>query len=451
MSQHEKFAAGKVTKLKNGLRVLTVPTSDIAEKTVALAVFVRTGSSMETPVNNGVAHFLEHMTFQGTEKYPGKKTIEALDRLGAMYNAMTTREYTCFYLHGNVEDWRELSSILVQLYLFPEFPQNAVDTERHVVAEELKRAAIEPEEIASSLLFRRMYGNMGLGLPIGGTLKTLPDIDRQTIIDFYKSWYVPSRTLFAVSGMPNESALLEHLAAQFGDEWSYKIAATPSLYDHEQTAPHVCYKKDKSGAAASGQTQLLLAFRTRYTSPRDLMILDLVGDLLSSGFSSRLVDLLRTKMGVSYQVAAYKQSFSTGAVFTIHTGIDSTRVVETVSAILECIATLLGTITDDDLRKCIKIRRTSTLLSISSPLDYAMHYGHEYIFTGSTDPINQRFTEMDGLTMAEFKEVISGTFRPRNLNMVVYGDTGKISEERPVISAAIKRLGLLQSPLQPSS
>ena len=124
------------TKLKNGLRVITVPMKD--NPTVTVLVLVETGSKYETKKKNGISHFLEHMCIKGTTKRPTAYAISSeLDSLGSQYNAFTSQEYTGYYAKSDAKHFKQIFDVVSDIYLNSIFPEAEMQKEKGVIVEEI--------------------------------------------------------------------------------------------------------------------------------------------------------------------------------------------------------------------------------------------------------------------------------------------------------------------------
>ena len=150
--------------LRNGVRVVLVPMSGV--ESVAVGVYVKTGSRYETPGNNGISHFLEHMVFKGTKKFPTHKDTSYLEGLGAIQNAWTDVGATAYWCKLPADRWREGLEMVKELALYPLIPEADLEIERGVILEEINRHNDRPEELAGELLMETMYGENPLAMTV---------------------------------------------------------------------------------------------------------------------------------------------------------------------------------------------------------------------------------------------------------------------------------------------
>ena len=182
----EKLFDHQFHTFESGLRLISVPME--GTKTVTVMVMVGTGSKYETKNINGISHFLEHMMFKGTTKRPGPLDISReLDALGASYNAFTDKEMTCYYAKTSVENTKIAMDIVFDIFLNSKLAEEAVQTERHVVVEEINMYNDQPQYIVAMNFDRLLYGNQPAGWTIAGDKETILGLKRQQFVDYFNT------------------------------------------------------------------------------------------------------------------------------------------------------------------------------------------------------------------------------------------------------------------------
>ena len=164
--------------LDSGLRLVMVPME--GTKTVTVMVMVGTGSKYETKDINGISHFLEHMMFKGTEKRPGPLDISReLDGIGAQYNAFTDKEMTAYYAKSGSDKLDIIMDVIFDIYLNSKLEESGIQTERHVVVEEINMYHDEPRWIVANVLEKLLYGDQPAGWSIAGEKETILGLKNQ--------------------------------------------------------------------------------------------------------------------------------------------------------------------------------------------------------------------------------------------------------------------------------
>ncbi|WP_334107599.1 M16 family metallopeptidase, partial [Anoxybacillus sp.] len=161
----------KTYTCQNGVRVVLehIPTV----RSVAIGIWIGTGSRNENEQNNGISHFLEHMFFKGTKTRSARDIAESFDRIGGQVNAFTSKEYTCYYAKVLDTHASFALDILADMFFHSTFVDDELQKEKNVVFEEIKMYEDTPDDLVHDLLSKASYGNHPLGYPILGTEQTL--------------------------------------------------------------------------------------------------------------------------------------------------------------------------------------------------------------------------------------------------------------------------------------
>ena len=419
--------------LSNGMNILLIPmdNTDI----VSVGIFVKTGSRYEISENNGIAHFLEHMMFKGTTNRPSNTISHQLDSVGAVYNASTSYETTHYYVYGHRDDTKLFIDVMIDLYSNPLFLEADIKTEQNVVMEEYNMYYDEPSEIIFDMVHDTMFSNSSLKFPILGSDRNIQNFNRDDLVEFRKKFYMPSRAVMVVSGNFNDVDAYTQIENLFGKPTSFTKNNTINIINEfhlikkeQQEKPYIYIKENYDIA----QTQVMIVFRTNSMYDKNTEILELIENLLSSGSSSRLYDLLRNKLGITYFNSSDNITYINEGVFIIHIGVDNERVLDSIDAILNLLYELKDKgITLDELNKIKKLRTNSFLMALQDPRDYMRYYGINEIFNKIDIPkehrepktynISDRMDKINNITQNDVENMIKKTFTKEKLNVFVYG------------------------------
>lgn len=430
-----------IKKLKSKMTVILIPfkTIDI----VSSGVFIRTGSINETDENNGIAHFLEHMLFKGTKNRKGNKLAEQLDSKGAQYNAGTSKEYTYYYINGNSKDTNLFIDILADMYCNPLFTESSINLERKVVLEEFDMGLDDSGNVLMEILHKKLFPHSPLRLPVIGNKDCINKFTKHDFINFINTNYVYENTTFVVAGNFDKIKVLNKIQKSFHNEKKNNIVPAPSniIVTHivRQKSPYV-YLKEK---LSIGQTQVMFAFRSVDISDNHNFSLELLAEILSSGLSSKLFDLLRNKNGMTYFNYSYHLSYSTDGLFIIHIGVNNSRVFEAIKVLLDALNKLVKHgITDTELSKVKTIKQTAFKLNLCEPKKYMHFYGLTSIFENiskNNDPIKNFNENLKKIKKNDINNVIKYTFTRNNFNLFVYGDISDLENNLKVLEKLIDK------------
>ena len=330
-------------RLENGLRVIL--SEDHSAPVVAVNVVIRAGSRRETPENNGLSHFLEHMIFRGARS-GGEDTLgAAIEAVGGVVNGGTLRDFTHF---SAVVPNRHLDlalNALGEALLHPTFDPQAAVAERLVLVREAQQLADQPRAAIWDLAFRTAYGAHPYGLPIGGSDVSLIGLDSAALTAFHRKWYVAGNAAIIMVGDVDPEAARSAVARALSG-WSPGATEQPAPTPlpegpRERIEP-------RTVTAASAVMGFVAAGTAR---PRDVYALDLLYTILGEGYTSRLRRaLVDTKLADEMNLNFLTQELP--GLFGIQVTCAPQR-LEEVRRALEREAAKLGAepISDDELAK----------------------------------------------------------------------------------------------------
>jgi len=265
-------------------------------KAATALVLVRTGSKYESRQTNGVAHFVEHMIFKGSKKYPSvRKLTETLDRLGAEYNAFTSKEMTGYWVKAAGEKRLKVLEIVASMLCNPLFPKNEMERERGVIFQELNLYFDTPARFIHDLWEMVLWGDQPAGWHVGGTPQSVAKISHRDLSLFFQKHYVGHATVVCLAGA-TEKKDLGLMQKQFSVVSSGEEHKHPKLKE-EQMRPEVLvhYKK-------TDQTHIAIGFRAVSLTHPARYALAVLATVLGGTMSSRLFLELRDKLGLAYSI-----------------------------------------------------------------------------------------------------------------------------------------------------
>src|SRR5258708_11503935 len=304
----------RVSRLANGVTLLNAP---MPSRNVGVMVIVRAGSRDETPQTAGLAHFLEHLFFKGTQRRPTSMEISReVDRLGAVTNAYTDTEEVAYYAKGPASSMEQLADIVTDMLSHPLFEAEEVERERNVVLQELAARLLRPQGwIGDRILSVAFGGEQPMSWSAAGYPSVVAQVQRDAIVEYHQSFYSPESMALVIAGgaeVSDERAaeLLRdvpmakpkpRVAARWGQGDRYIANIRPRSADEE---PPV---------------ELLLAYPGLPAQARDRTTLSVMAHVLGVGMSSRLFHTVRERAGLAYRIGAGHEPFDDAGMFSIST------------------------------------------------------------------------------------------------------------------------------------
>ena len=290
-------------------------------RSVALGMWVRTGSRDETPAQAGVSHFLEHLLFKGTERHSAIEISELFDGMGAAANAATGKETTHLHTRFLDEHTEAAFDLMAEMLLAPALPPDEIDSEREVVLEEIAMYEDEPQDRVHDVLAEAIYGDHPLGRRVLGRAEVIGSIPVPKIAGYHDRRYTAPNIVVAAAGHlehPRIVELAERLlsasAADGAGELNGAGEAEPRrfrFYEKDTEQYHICF----------GGPGISRGDERRYA----LGILDAI---FGGSVSSRLFREVREKRGLAYSVGSYTEQFVDRGTIAMYVGTRAENVAE---------------------------------------------------------------------------------------------------------------------------
>ncbi|MEK7069617.1 MAG: pitrilysin family protein [Patescibacteria group bacterium] len=267
--------------LDNGLRVIMAPMSNT--EAVTLLVLVGVGSRYETKEINGISHFLEHMFFKGTKSRPESGQVNKdLDKIGADYNAFTTKESTGFWVKTSAKDFDAGLDIVSDILLEPLFKKEEMEKEKGVISQEIDMYEDNPKRKVQTVLESVIFGDQPVGWDIAGDKKSVASIKREDIINYEAENYLSGNMIVVVAGNFVKKDIFKKISSAFDPikKGNRRKFAKTETSQKEARVKIINKKTD--------QTHLALAIRAYDMYDKNRYALGLLSILLGGNSSSRL-------------------------------------------------------------------------------------------------------------------------------------------------------------------
>ncbi|MEI1421430.1 insulinase family protein [Bacillus cabrialesii] len=374
---------------QNGVRVVLENNPTV--RSVAIGVWIGTGSRHETPEINGISHFLEHMFFKGTSTRSAREIAESFDRIGGQVNAFTSKEYTCYYAKVLDEHANYALDVLADMFFHSTFDENELKKEKNVVYEEIKMYEDAPDDIVHDLLSKATYGNHSLGYPILGTEETLATFNGDSLRQYMHDYYTPDRVVISVAGNISDS-FIKDVEKWFGS-YEAKGKATglekPEFYTEKLTR-----KKETE------QAHLCLGFKGLEVGHERIYDLIVLNNVLGGSMSSRLFQDVREDKGLAYSVYSYHSSYEDSGMLTIYGGTGANQLQQLSETIQETLATLKRDgITSKELENSKEQMKGSLMLSLESTNSKMSRNGKNELLLGKHKTLDEIINELNAVNL----------------------------------------------------
>jgi len=415
--------------LSNGLRVVVeyIPTC----RSVSFGIWVKTGSRNETPENNGISHFIEHMLFKGTERRTAKDIADLFDGIGGNVNAFTAKEYTCYFAKVLDEHLPIAVDALADMFFESQFDETELSKEKNVILEEIAMYDDTPDDKVHDEASRAAYGDHPLAYSILGLEERLMAMNGNTLRSYMKSHYRLDNTVVSVAGNVDEGALLELLEKHFGG-FAIKgesLAVTTPSFDGK----YLFHKKKTE------QNHICLSFPGCSISDPQLYAMILLNNAVGGGMSSRLFQEIREKRGLAYSVYSYHTSYADSGLFTIYAGTAPKQTKEVLDLTIEMLGELsVSGLSDAELHRGKEQLKGSLILSLESTSSRMNRLGKNELMLGRHYTLDELLSRIDSVTMNDIKEVTKRMLaEPFAVAMVGSNDKAAASVRRDTLVPGI--------------
>lgn len=379
------------TKLENDLSLATESIDHM--KSVAIGVWVKTGSRDESDKQAGITHFLEHMLFKGTATRSAKEIAQHIESKGGYLNAFTSTEYTCYVVRCVDTELESSLDVLSDMILHSTFPTEELEKEKKVVLEEMKMYKDSPDDVIFEEFSSMMFPEHPLGRPIIGFEPTVSGFNQDHLYAYTAERYQPHNILVSIAGnVDHQNA--EHLIERY-----FSSARSHSEATRELHKPSVDPSTSKSLTKAIEQTHMILGRRGLAFNDEDRIKLLMVNTLLSGGMSARLHQNIREKHGYCYSISAFAQSYIDAGVFGVYIGTDASYVDHVRDLIHQEFEQLKQErVSEDELQESKTNLKGKMLLAQESMSNRMMRLAKSYMYHDRFITLDELVDEIDAVS-----------------------------------------------------
>lgn len=407
--------------LPSGLRVITEEVPHV--RSVAVGIWLAVGSRHESEEFAGIAHFIEHMLFKGTETRSARQIAETMDAIGGHLNAFTGKEYTCFYAKVLDEHFPVAMDLLADIFLHPRLDPEDIEKERNVIIEEIMMYEDSPEELVHDIFAEAIWPGHPLGRAIQGGVESVQRIKAHDVQSFYRANYVPGNTVVAVSGNVTHEAVLEEVCRHFPG--SAGGQGQPALHHDQVAAPQAAPRRV---VREKDIEQVHVCLGGEGLSARDERFyeLSLLTSILGGGSSSRLFQEIREQRGLAYSVYAYSNCYKDSGVSAIYLASGPGTVGKALELARKEVARMIKDgVTSEELRRCKDQVKASLLLGLENTASRMMHLGKGELIRGDIESPDEIIERVEGVTREDISALAAEIWDERRLGLAAVGPVSK--------------------------
>ncbi len=398
--------------LHNGIRIVTerIPHA----YSVSLGIWVANGSRHERREQNGIAHFLEHLLFKGTERRSALDIAREIDAVGGILNAFTGREYVCYYVKILDKFLPKAIDLLADIFLNSALNTDEIEKERDVILQEIGQLEDTPDDYIHDLFSQYFWQGHPLGMPILGNRESVNGLTREMFKRFLSDYYRSEDIIIAASGLVDHQELVAQMTELFSTIPAGRFNSISPVPEHIQRVK-VVEKDLEQVHLCLGTLALSQSHEHRYEAY-------LLNTILGGSMSSRLFQEVREKLGLVYSIYTYLSSHADTGALTIYAGTSPERSNDVLAVIIREIKKLKDAlIPEDELLAAKEQLKGNILLSLESSDNRMSKLAKNEIYFGAYQPLDEIIAGFDRVTVFSMRELCHKLFDERYLTLVLMG------------------------------
>ncbi|KJF73386.1 MULTISPECIES: pitrilysin family protein [Rhizobium/Agrobacterium group] len=390
-----------VTRLSSGLTVVTEKMPHL--ESVALGVWIKSGSRNETTAEHGIAHLLEHMAFKGTARRTARQIAEEIENVGGEVNAATSTETTSYYARVLKDHVPLAVDILADILTESLFDEDELEREKNVILQEIGAATDTPDDVIFDNFSGVAYRDQTIGRPILGTPDTVQSFTSAQIRHYLARNYTTDRIFVVAAGAVDHQSFVKQVEERFASLPQLPVT-TPVLEKAIYTGGEIRETRDLMDA------QVLLGFEGKAYHARDFYCSQILANILGGGMSSRLFQEVREARGLCYSVYAFHWGFSDTGIFGVHAATGGNDLPELVPVILEELRKSSQTIHQEEIDRARAQIRAQLLMGQESPAARAGQMARQMMLYGRPIPNEEMMERLEHITQQRLTDLAGRLF-----------------------------------------
>jgi predicted Zn-dependent peptidase len=406
------------TILPNGIRVVTEPMPHV--RSAAVGIWICSGSRRESPEENGLSHFIEHMLFKGTGNRSAVDIARSIDSIGGNLDAFTAKELVSYNAKVLADHLPLAFDILGDLVLNPVFAAEDIEKEKGVILEEIKMEMDSPEYLVHEIFSSNFWKDHSLGRPILGTKEHVKRFSREAVQEYYAKTYIPSEIVITGAGHLTHERLVSLAGERFGT-----ISRNGAAAQERKPTTHarIALRNKRS----LEQLHLCLGVPS-YPLPHDSRFASyIMNTLLGGGMSSRLFQNIRENRGLAYSVFSELTPYRDTGCLSVYAG----TAIETAKKVVELILQEFRALKDEpvsveELRRAKDNLKGSLMLGLESTSSRMANLARQELYFGRFFSLDELLESIEAVTAAEVQKIAQELFEPRHIALTMLGNLESI-------------------------
>ena len=417
-------ATTRLSTLPNGFRIVTEHMPGLLS--ASAGIWVTAGGRHETAQQNGIAHFLEHMAFKGTKRRSALRIAEEIEDVGGYINAYTSREMTAYYARVLAADVALALDVIGDIVLNPVFNKADIETERHVILQEIGQALDTPDDIIFDWLQEAAYPDQSFGRTILGPVDRVSSFKAKDLKTFVAENYGPEQMILSAAGGVDHDAIVRQAEDIFG-----ALKAQPQ----KLFQPAKFVGSERREVKDLEQVHVALAFDAPGYRHPDVYTAQLYSMAMGGGMSSRLFQKIREERGLCYSIFAQSGAYEDAGQITIYAGTSADEISDLVGLTVDELKRAADDMSQAEVARARAQIKAGMLMGLESPSSRAERIARLLAIYGRVPGIEEAVAKIDAVTIADVRRY-AGELCGSGAALALYGPVDKA----PALEAIRQRL-----------
>ncbi|MEZ5779077.1 MAG: pitrilysin family protein [Paracoccaceae bacterium] len=407
----------RLTTLPNGLRIATEAMPGLAS--ASIGIWLTAGGRHERPEQNGIAHFLEHMAFKGTKRRSALQIAEAIEDVGGYINAYTSREMTAYYARVLAGDVPLALDVISDIVLNPVFDPKEIETERHVILQEIGQALDTPDDIIFDWLQEAAYPDQALGRTILGPAERVSTFGRGDLTGFVGEHYGPDQMILAAAGAVDHDAIVRDAEAIFG-------ALKPVGRIEPQAARW--QGGERREVKELEQVHFALGFHGPSVKDDEFHTAQVYTTALGGGMSSRLFQKIREERGLCYSIYAQAGAYDDTGMVTIYAGTSAEEIGDLAGLTIDEMKRAADDMSEAEIARARAQLKAGLLMGLESPSARAERMARHLAIWGRVQSVEESAAEIEAVSLADVRGFAERLVGNSQAALALYGPVTRAPE-----------------------
>jgi predicted Zn-dependent peptidase len=401
------------TVLPNGLIVLTEQMEHL--RSVAMGVWVKSGSRYEAAEINGISHFVEHMLFKGTRSRSAQHIAREMDAIGGNLDAFTGKETICFSVKALSNHVPIALDVLSDLVLNPTFADTDIERERGVILEEIKIDEDNPDVLVHEIFTQNFWKDQPLGKPILGTTKTVSGLQQPTLFDYHGDRFRAGNMVFSAAGNLNHDQFVEAVAEKFS---TLAPGTTELCFQSAQVSAPIVLRNKRS----LEQVQICLGVPSPPITDENRYATLIMNTVLGGGMSSRLFQTIREERGMAYSIYSDLSPYSDTGSLCVYAGTSADKTLEMLDLVMTEFRALKETLlTEEELHRAKEQVKGNILLGLESSGSRMSNLARQEMYFHHFFSVEEVLERLDAVTAEQVQVMAQKLFVSERIAVTLLG------------------------------